>query len=214
MTIEHNVITDPYIHEPKGIAAAAVNKVYVADGAGSGVWQKIKNVQLDGVTSSIGTGFFIFSDGAGGFTSYPAAHGAVYFHDLGTPYTLAATTSYQKIAPTATANGSPRSITEGTTTKLTYTGTPTAELQLCFQMSLDHSAGADRDLTFALYENGLLVTGAEAVMTVESGKKRSIFLQREVSAATGDYWEIYCKVSSAVTVNFYSVHFNAAFLGV
>lgn len=38
MTIEHSVITDPYIHEPKGIAAAAANKVYVSDGAASGAW--------------------------------------------------------------------------------------------------------------------------------------------------------------------------------
>lgn len=38
MTIEHNVITDPYIHEPKGIAAASSGKVYVSDGAGSGAW--------------------------------------------------------------------------------------------------------------------------------------------------------------------------------
>lgn len=35
---EHNVITDPYIHEPKGISTASDGEVYVADGLGSGVW--------------------------------------------------------------------------------------------------------------------------------------------------------------------------------
>ncbi len=38
MPTEHNVIADPNIHEPKGVAAAAVDKVYQSDGAGSGAW--------------------------------------------------------------------------------------------------------------------------------------------------------------------------------
>ena len=40
---EHNVLTDPDLHEPKGIAAAAVDKVYVSDGAGSGDWKEAWN---------------------------------------------------------------------------------------------------------------------------------------------------------------------------
>jgi hypothetical protein len=35
---EHSVITDPNIHEPKGVAAASAGQVYVANGSGSGVW--------------------------------------------------------------------------------------------------------------------------------------------------------------------------------
>lgn len=35
---EHNVISDPDIHEPKGIASASDGEVYVANGAGSGAW--------------------------------------------------------------------------------------------------------------------------------------------------------------------------------
>jgi len=34
----HASITDPYLHEPKGAAAASANTVYHADGAGSGTW--------------------------------------------------------------------------------------------------------------------------------------------------------------------------------
>jgi len=36
--VEHVNITDPNIHEPKGIASASNGQVYVADGAGSGDW--------------------------------------------------------------------------------------------------------------------------------------------------------------------------------
>lgn len=39
MAIQHSAITDPNIHEPKGVASATAGTVYVADGAGSGTWQ-------------------------------------------------------------------------------------------------------------------------------------------------------------------------------
>lgn len=37
--IEHATITDPNIHEPKGIASASAGQLYKADGAGSGAWE-------------------------------------------------------------------------------------------------------------------------------------------------------------------------------
>jgi len=39
--IEHRVLTGADLHEPKGIAAAAVGLVYVSDGAGSGSWTSV-----------------------------------------------------------------------------------------------------------------------------------------------------------------------------
>lgn len=39
MAVQHNVITDPNIHEPKGASTASAGQVYVADGAGSGNWR-------------------------------------------------------------------------------------------------------------------------------------------------------------------------------
>lgn len=45
--IQHSAITDPNIHEPKGASSASAETVYVADGAGSGSWQKIDSDQLN-----------------------------------------------------------------------------------------------------------------------------------------------------------------------
>ena len=39
MTIQHNIITDPDIHEPKGVASATSGKVYISNGSGSGAWE-------------------------------------------------------------------------------------------------------------------------------------------------------------------------------
>ena len=36
--VNHSTLTDPYLHEPKGVYAAAANKVYVSDGSNSGAW--------------------------------------------------------------------------------------------------------------------------------------------------------------------------------
>lgn len=38
--IQHAVLTDPDVHEPKGAASAASGAFYVSDGAGSGSWKK------------------------------------------------------------------------------------------------------------------------------------------------------------------------------
>ena len=38
MTIQHKLITDADLHEPKGVASAANKTVYVANGSGSGSW--------------------------------------------------------------------------------------------------------------------------------------------------------------------------------
>jgi len=35
---EHNILTDPFLHEPKGVAAAAAGLFYRSNGAGSGAW--------------------------------------------------------------------------------------------------------------------------------------------------------------------------------
>jgi len=72
MTIQHNLITDPDIHEPKGAASASAGKVYVADGTGSGSWQ------------------------------YPPgkAHGELYIDAGVTAQTLSGSSAYAKLNPT------------------------------------------------------------------------------------------------------------------
>ena len=36
--VNHSTLTDPYLHEPKGVATASSGDVYVANGSGSGSW--------------------------------------------------------------------------------------------------------------------------------------------------------------------------------
>ena len=62
MAIEHKLIPDAQLHEPKGIVAASGGTVYVANGGGSGSWQTPK-IQGQSVA---GDGSVPVSDGLGG----------------------------------------------------------------------------------------------------------------------------------------------------
>lgn len=36
--VQHSSLTDPNLHEPKGISSASANQLYLSNGSGSGVW--------------------------------------------------------------------------------------------------------------------------------------------------------------------------------
>jgi len=78
-TVQHSALTDPNLHEPKGVSTAAAGKVYVANGSGSGAW------------------------------AYPAGHayGDMYITGSSTAQTLSAASAKAKLNPTGawTANG-------------------------------------------------------------------------------------------------------------
>ncbi len=73
---EHSVITDPNIHEPKGISTALANEVYVADGGGTGSWNKIyvqgwEDFNDVGTPQNLTSGTWVDlqNDGTGAFTN-------------------------------------------------------------------------------------------------------------------------------------------------
>lgn len=62
--INHSALTDPYLHEPKGVAAAAAGRDYRSDGAGSGAWEKIQGWgQYQDSRTTVGTPVFNTSTG-------------------------------------------------------------------------------------------------------------------------------------------------------
>ena len=54
--VNHSSLTDPYLHEPKGVAAAASGDVYVANGSGSGAWtakETLIELSLEGYLENV-----------------------------------------------------------------------------------------------------------------------------------------------------------------
>lgn len=54
MSTQHSAIADPNIHEPKNISTATAGFVYVANGAGSGTWQKLTSTSVDATANPFG----------------------------------------------------------------------------------------------------------------------------------------------------------------
>jgi hypothetical protein len=77
MTIEHDAITDPEIHEPKGASTATSNTTYVSDGAGSGSWLEPEPKGASTATA----GMVYHADGAGSGTWVTPSYGGIYSHD-------------------------------------------------------------------------------------------------------------------------------------
>ena len=61
--VNHSSLTDPYLHEPKGVAAASVGKVYVANGSGSGTWtakESLVGETLTGYIENVSTATTVY----------------------------------------------------------------------------------------------------------------------------------------------------------
>lgn len=196
--VSHANLTGANLHEPKGVASATSGQVYVADGATSGTWTKIKTTHMYNLSANGTSGQTYIVDGSGGHSlQHILAHGEIYFLNLATPTTVVYPSSYTKVAPTTTAVGVPTEFTEATTARLTYTGTPTRDVRVHAVLSLSQSAGANRDLQLAIYKNGSIVTGAEMVETSVTGEKRQFTVGCMTSCATNDYFEVYVKNTGA-----------------
>lgn len=77
---EHSTISDPQIHEPKGVSSASEGEVYVSDGVGSGNWstpyligvEDYNDVTTTGTPialTSASTDYPLTNDAAGSFTN-------------------------------------------------------------------------------------------------------------------------------------------------
>lgn len=196
-TIAHRNIPSAQAHEPKGIESAVNKTLYIANGSGSGAWSKIGPQSLSGVASNGVSGQFVGVDGAGNFTLAAAPSGNVYFYNTSTPYTLTYPSAFTKAAPTTTAGGSPKLVTEGTNARLTYTGTEATILDVVFALSIDQASGASRDIQAAIYKNGSVVNGSHAIITTQSGEKHQLTCHAKVSVVTNDYVEVYLKNDGA-----------------
>lgn len=211
--VSHASLTGANLHEPKGVAAATANKVYVSNGSGSGTWQKLSPPQLSGLTTNGASGQVVSVDGAGNFIFAGAPHGQVHFFNIASPYTLSYPASYTKLAPTTTAGGTPSDFTEATTSRLTYTGTDTVPMSITYSVSLDQSAASSRSIVVAVFKNGVIDNG-RSVSTVTKDIISNMVGVHTVTAATNDYFELYAyNTGVSGDIRVYAMQISAIFAG-
>lgn len=211
--VSHASLTGANLHEPKGVASATANKVYVSDGSGSGTWQKLSPPQFSGLTTNGAAGQIVTVNGSGDFVLAGSPHGQVHFFNISTPYTLSYPASYTKIAPTTTAGGTPSDVTEATTSRLTYTGTDTVPMSITYSISLDQSAASSRNIVVAVFKNGVIDNG-RSVSTVTKDIISTMTGVHTVSAATNDYFELYAyNTGVSGDIRVYAMQISAIFAG-
>lgn len=80
MAVEHRNIPEDGLHEPKGISAAASNRVYISDGTGTGAWSLVDANAIKGtINNTQEAGLRLVTDGSGGFSAeaVPESYGAM-----------------------------------------------------------------------------------------------------------------------------------------
>ena len=172
--INHNTLSDPYLHEPKGITTALAGTIYVANGSGSGAW--LEN-----------------SRGIGAYLTYSTA----------SPYAFAATTVDAPMNPTfsVSVNNGFTGLSSPNA-RIRYDGTETIAAALDCNFSMQQASGSSKDVQLAMYKNGVEIPGSRMVATIATGTWNVISLTASTSLSTNDYLEVYVKASAAATVNF------------
>tara|TARA_R110000822_G_scaffold120579_2_gene254039 strand:- start:42 stop:695 length:654 start_codon:yes stop_codon:yes gene_type:complete len=212
--VQHNALTDPNIHEPKGVTTANAGAVYVATGTGSGNWSVYPSLDLfDGAT--VGQVFIADGAGSGAFDVIHKFIGANVPFNAASPYAYshATTTSDTILNPVLSAAvNSGFTIATSPNARLVYADSVTIHAQITVSMSSQQASGTGRDVQWGLFKNGVEITGSRAIRTISTSDWGSITTTGLTQLVTGDYLELKTKADISATVNYASL--NVTVLGV
>lgn len=172
--VNHSTLTDPYLHEPKGVASAGAGTVYVANGSGSGNWYE-KNRFI---------GAYIDFD-----ATTPAYQHSVTTADtiINPTFTVAANNGF-------TGETSPNA-------RLKYTGTEDINAQIVFTISSKNADSVTRNAEFSLFKNGVELGGSRSIRSISAGSWGSISVFGYTTFSTNDYLEVKVKGSASFTMD-------------
>lgn len=173
-TVNHATLTDPNLHEPKGVATATAGQVYIADGSGSGDWKELQ--------------YYV-----NGYVAFDAATPA-YQHSVTTGFTALNPTFTVSANSGFTGQSSPNA-------RLRYDGAETITAFVQFTIAYKNNSGTDRDVEIEIYKNGSSFNGAHTIVTAVSGTWASVTVPDVGTLSTNDYLEIFVKGSAAFTLN-------------
>jgi hypothetical protein len=174
MAVNHASLTDPELHEPKGIASANDGDVYIADGAGSGEWKQ---------------GHFYF----GGFIGFNAS----------SPYSLSVGTTDTIINPTFTVADN-FGFTGVTTpnARIVYDGNGPIHVGVDFIASIKQSSGGSKDIQLVLLKNGVALAGSRQITTAPNGVWQKLSIHFNDLIDEDDFFEVAVQADTSATVNF------------
>lgn len=156
------------------MSTATVNQVYVANGAGSGVWKKHHRH-------------------VGGYLNF----------STGSPYSHSATTSDTVLNPTYTlVDNDGFTGLSSPNARIRYDGTESISAALTASFSLRQASGAARDIELVFYKNGVELTGSRMIVSSTTAEWHNVTIAFNTVLATNDYIEVFSRISVASTVTY------------
>ncbi len=183
--VAHSTLTDPELHEPKGISSATSGSVYIANGAGSGNWREL----------------------------YKACS-AAFSPSTASPYVLSATSTDAILNPTTTVLTNTGGFTRLTSPnfRIRYDGLQTFIADITVETSTSSGTGS-RDMQLVLFKNGTVLPYSRVYNNMPNNANWfSTSLTYQVSLSTNDYIEV--AHASSVTGNISYAKFNVTISGV
>ena len=173
--VNHSTLTDPFLHEPKGVAAASSGDVYVADGSGSGNHRPLSRY-------------------CGAYIDFDAA----------SPATHTTTTSDTVLAEDfedGELNGFTVDHNAGSYTRFKYTGTENIEAFISFTVFAKQASGSEKDVQFALFKDGTEIDGARGIRTQNNDDWGSITVNGFCAMSTNSYIDVRIKADASCTIS-------------
>ena len=149
--VNHSTLSDPYLHEPKGVASASSGDVYLANGSGSGTWtsrQSMLTVQFPDISSS--SNLYVPIPYAGTITKIQSALTAA-ISGSDAVFTITNSSGSSMGTLTITQSGSAagdvdtltpssnNTVTAGTFIKIACNGGPSSHVEACLVICVDGS---------------------------------------------------------------------------
>jgi hypothetical protein len=173
--VNHSTLTDPYLHEPKGVASANNGEVYIANGSGSGNWKELSRY-------------------VNGYVTFDAVSPYAYQHAVTTGYTPLNPTFSLEATNGFTASASPNA-------RLTYVGDEDIVGPINFTLAYKNDSGSSKDFELVFYKNGSVMNGGHIIVTAISGEWNSATLTDLTGLSTNDYVEVFIKGSTTFTLD-------------
>ena len=84
--------------------------------------------------------------------------------------------------------------------RLKYTGTVTTTAKATFSINFKNNSGASKDVELAIYKNGTLLAGSQAISTAVTAEWKLLTVVGMTTFVADDYFEIFVKGSAAFTL--------------
>lgn len=183
VNINHSTLTDPYLHEPKGVSTASNGSIYVANGSGAGAWVHAHHY-------------------IGAYIDFDAATPA-YQHDV--------TTTLFPLNPTfVISENSGFTGVSSPNARLQYTDVESIVATINFTMTIKNNSGSNKNVEFVLYKNGVAVGGAHNIQTVSSGEWSNCTLVGQTTLEQNNFIEIWVKSDVSFTLDMASAYLTIA----